>query len=41
MTKEDYFKPTYICGIYNGAETGTKGWSIVNGKEIAQRQFCD
>lgn len=25
MTKEDYFKPTYICGIYNGAETGTEG----------------
>lgn len=26
MTKKDYFKPTYICGIYNGAETGTEGW---------------
>lgn len=26
MTQKDYFKPTYICGIYNGAETGTEGW---------------
>ena len=26
MRQEDYFKPLYLCGIYNGAETGTEGW---------------
>ena len=27
MKEKDYFKPTHLCGVYNGAETGTEGWS--------------
>lgn len=27
MKMKDCFKPTYLCGVYNGAETGTEGWS--------------